>query len=149
MARNGGERAVADLIAPYAREVQDLVLATRAFVHKLVPGALEWVDAKVRVIGFGFGPAYKDMICVVIPNKKGVTLGIARGTKLPDPGKLLEGAGKVHRHVRLQQLLDLKNPALKTLVQGAVALWKESTGDTAPHRNHPAVKSSARARGRS
>jgi hypothetical protein len=117
-------KAIADLLEPYSRETQKLALATRALIFKVIPKTIEMVDAKAKLIGYGFGPKYMDMICSLMPTKAGVTLGIAWGTELPDPQKLLEGTGKVHRHVKLQSKADLEGPALKALLKAAIAHWK-------------------------
>jgi hypothetical protein len=124
MSTTATNKAVADLLELYSPKTQKLALATRAFVLKVIPTAIEGVDAKARTIGYGFGTKYVDMICSLMPTKTGVTLGIAWGTELPDPQKLLEGAGKVHRHVKLQSKSDLDDPALKALLKAAIAHWK-------------------------
>jgi hypothetical protein len=120
MSRTAGKKALADLLAPYSPEVRKLAMATRAFVLEVIPGALELVDANSKVVGYGFGTGYKDMVCSIIPNQKGVTLGIGWGTELPDPQKLLEGTGKVHRHVKVKSQSDLEVPALKALLEAAL-----------------------------
>lgn len=126
MATTSINKAISALLAAYPPESRNLVLATRTFVLETVPGALEQVDAKARVIGYGFGARYKDTICAIMPTKKGVTLGIGWGTELPDPEKLLEGAGKVHRHVKLKQESDLQRPALKALLRAGVERWEKN-----------------------
>ena len=70
----------------------------------------EMADIKARVIGVGFGPKYGDMICSILPTKAGVTLGIAWATQSPDPEKMLEGTGRVHRHVKLNRNRISKSP---------------------------------------
>jgi len=126
MGTTSTNKAIADLLTAYPQESRNLVLATRTFVLQMVPGALEQVDAKARVIGYGFGATYKDMICSIMPTKVGVTLGIGWGTELPDPEKLLEGTGKVHRHVKLKQKSDLQRPALKALLRAGVERWEKN-----------------------
>lgn len=117
-------KAVTDLLEPYSAEVRKLALAARAFVMRMIPKAMEQVDPKSKVIGFGFGAGYKDMICSLVPAKTWVTLGIGWGAELPDPQKLMEGAGKVHRHVKLKTESDLKIPALEALLKAGVARWE-------------------------
>ena len=124
MRTTGSNQAVADLLEPYPPEVRKLALATRAFVLKVIPNAIEQVDSKSKVIGFGFGTGYKDMICSLMPAKGWVTLGIGWGVELPDPEKLLEGAGKVHRHVKVRSEADLKCPALAVLIKDGIAHWE-------------------------
>ena len=91
----------ADFLAQYPPSVRDLALELRQMILMTIPGALETVDRASRVVAYGFGPGYADMICTIIPSKTGVKLGIVRGAELPDPHGLLEGAGKLHRHVAL------------------------------------------------
>jgi len=117
-------KAVAELLKPYSPEVRKLALATRSLVLKVIPKAIEQVDPKAKLIGYGFGPSYKDMICSLMPAKGWVTLGIGWGVELPDPQKLLEGTGKVHRHVKLRSESDVEAPALAVLLRDGVAHWE-------------------------
>jgi hypothetical protein len=124
----GTDRDVADLLEPYSPEVQKLALATRAFVLRLIPNVIETVDTKSKIIGFGFGSGYKDMICSLMPAKSWVTLEISWGAELPDPQKLLEGSGKVHRHVKLKAESDLKTPALQAILKAGLQRWESKQG---------------------
>jgi hypothetical protein len=119
--KSGASKGVTDFLGGYAPEVRNLALAARAFVLKAIPGAIEQVDAQARIIGYGFGPKYADTVCIIMPTKAGVNLGIAFAMELPDPQKILEGTGKLHRHVKLKQAADLEAPALKALLQAALA----------------------------
>jgi len=112
---------VADLRAPYALEVRNLALAARSFVFKMIPDISEQVDAKARIIGYGYGPKYADTVCMLMPTKAGVNLGIAYAMELADPARLLEGTGKLHCHVKLNSEADLERTALKSLLKAAVA----------------------------
>jgi hypothetical protein len=107
--------------------VRNLALKARELVLQTVPNAIEMIDRSARVIGYGYGSGYKDMICSLVMSKTGVKVGIARGTELPDPHHLLQGAGKVHRHVHLKTVADLKHPGLKQLLEAALAAWKQRT----------------------
>jgi hypothetical protein len=117
--------SLADLVAAYPAEVQDLVLHTRALILECVPGAEETVDMTGRVIGYGFGPGYKGVVCTIIPSKTGVKLGIPYGANFADPKHLLEGNGKVHRHVALRRVADLDRAGVKALLRAAHAAWKQ------------------------
>jgi len=50
-----------------------------------------------------------------------VTLGIGHGADLPDPGGLMEGTGRVHRHVKLRRPEDVDRPGLRELLAAAMA----------------------------
>ena len=112
-------QAVYDLLAPYPPEVRNLALATREYLLNLIPEAVEQANPKNKVIGYGFGSRYIDVVCALMPTKAGITLGIGWATELPDPEKLLEGTGKVHRHVKIKSKSDLRTPALRTLLKAA------------------------------
>jgi hypothetical protein len=118
---------VQQFLAAYPPQVQELAYQLRKLVMEAVPGSIEMVDTPAKVIGYGFGAGYKDLICTIMPGKAGVSLGIARGANLPDPRQLLEGSGKVHRHVKFQHLGDLRQPGVKPLLRAAVAAWKRRT----------------------
>ena len=83
------------------------------------------MDESARVIGYGYGPGYKGIVCTLILSKAGAKIGIAHGAALPDPKHLMQGKGKVHRHVPLRTIADLKQPGLTPLLKAALAAWKE------------------------
>ena len=64
-------------------------------------------------------------MCFFMIGKNHVTFGFLRGTSLPDPAKLLEGAGKNLRHVKLRTPEDLRKAALKKLIKAAARLNKK------------------------
>jgi hypothetical protein len=73
------------------------------------------------MFAYTYGPGYRGVVCTLILSKTGVKLGIAGGASLADPHKLLRGAGKVHRHVPLKAIEDLRQPGVKELVAAASA----------------------------
>jgi hypothetical protein len=109
------------VLALYAPEIRGLALAARDFVLGMIPDITEMVDVKARIIGFGYSVRYADQVCMLMPTKAGVNLGIAYAMELPDPKKILEGTGKLHRHVKLKSEADLGNAALKNLLKAALA----------------------------
>jgi hypothetical protein len=106
-----------DLLSGYTATVREVALGVREMILAAVPGANEMVDAPARVIGYGLGAGYKDMICTIILSKGGVKLGIVGGASLPDPNGLMEGAGKKHRYVLLNDPADLKKKGIKELIK--------------------------------
>jgi hypothetical protein len=97
-----------ELLSQYPANVQEVARGLRELIKKSAPGVNEMVDAPARVIGYGHGDGYKGMICTIILSKKEVKLGIVGGASMPDPNGLLEGAGKKHRYVVLNEAADLK-----------------------------------------
>ncbi len=116
---------VTELLETYPLDVRDLALEARKMIGSIVPNLQEMVDGSAKIIGYGFGPGYADLICTIILSKRGVKLGIARSAVLPDPHGLLEGTGKVHRYIALTKPSDLRKPGIKQLVKAAVAAWKK------------------------
>jgi hypothetical protein len=114
-------KEVNTFLASFSPEVRGLVLVARTFVLETVPNVTEMVDVKARIIGYGYGPRYADQVCMLMPTKVGVNLGIAYAMQLPDPKKILEGTGKLHRHVKLKSQSDLESVALKALLKAALA----------------------------
>ncbi len=112
-------------LAPYPPEVRDIAVAAKSFLEGAIPGAAETLDGSAKIIGYGYAPGYKGLICTLILSRAGVKLGIVRGSELPDPKGLMRGSGKVHRHVQLQSVADLKKPGLRSLLKAAVAAWKQ------------------------
>jgi hypothetical protein len=115
----------ADFLAEYPPPVRDVALALRKTILAVIPDAREMLDRSSRIVAYGFGTSYADMICTIIPSKTGVKLGIVRGTALKDPHGLLEGSGKQHRYVALAKLSDLRRRGLKPLLGAAVRAWKD------------------------
>jgi hypothetical protein len=71
-------------------------------------------------IGFGYGSGYKDLVFVISPFTAHVNLGIVNGASLDDPDNLMEGKGKVHRHVKLRNVEQVKSPYLRDLMLQAL-----------------------------
>jgi|SRR5580693_2075242 hypothetical protein len=78
-----------------------------------IPDITEQADVKARIIGYGYGPKYVDMVCVIMPTRAGVNQGMAYAMELPDPKKLLGATGKLHRHVKIKSKSDLESGPLK------------------------------------
>ncbi|MCI0697749.1 DUF1801 domain-containing protein [candidate division KSB1 bacterium] len=125
------KREVNALLLSYSPDVRSLALKVRKLILDVIPNIEEQVDTSANIIGYGFGPGYADLICVIMPQKSGVNLGFYKGTQLPDPKGLLEGTGKLHRHIKLRTATDVQSSALKALLKAAVAAYKKRTGDSA------------------
>jgi hypothetical protein len=112
------------ILSKYEEEVSTLGFQLRAFLLKELKQITEYPDGPANIIGFGFGPGYKALVCTIIPSKKGIKLGFYKGSELPDPGKLLTGSGKVHRYVEIKSEKDIQNPAIKKLLEEGLKAYK-------------------------
>jgi len=99
-------------------KTQEIADGLEALVKEVFPDAVRSVDK--ADVGLGFGKGYKGLVFVLSPEKGYVNLGIAYGAALEQEFPFLEGSGKVHRHVKIRALSDLKNPELKRLMRAAV-----------------------------
>lgn len=107
---------VNQFLEAYSPQVRKLVLELRRSVLTLAPDAIEQLDMPAKLIGYGFAKTYKDTICVIMPLKGAVNLGLPRGADLPDPEGLLEGTGKHARHVKITEINQVDSPALSSLL---------------------------------
>jgi hypothetical protein len=118
-----GPKDIETFLADYPPEVREVALAARRLLKRAIPGAAETLDESARLIGYGYGPGYKGVVCTLILSRSGVKLGIVRGSELTDPKQLMRGSGMVHRHVQLNTIADLKRPGLASLLKAAVTAW--------------------------
>ena len=120
--------AVDALLARCDPRVAAIAEAVRRRLLALLPGVVEEADAAANVVGYGYGAGYSNLICTLILSKKGVKLGFYRGAGLPDPHRLLEGSGKVHRYVEIAAPEGAGDRSLEQLILAAAAAHRERTG---------------------
>ncbi len=118
------------ILSKYDGKVAALGLQTREYLLWNLPGISEEVDQSASLLGYSYGPGYKNVICVILLSKKGVKIGFNRGGELPDPQCLLTGTGKVHRFVVIRSAGDLDNPALKELLDEAARAHRKRINQT-------------------
>src|SRR5687768_12942949 len=112
------------ILSKYPEEISDLALATRKLILKVLPDIKEIPDEKANMIAYGFANTYKDMICTIILSKKGIKIGLNKGSGLKDPTGLLEGSGKVHKYIQINEIKDLKNPVINDLLKEVLKAWR-------------------------
>src|SRR5438876_4651393 len=110
-------------IDAYVKKAGDLAgvaKAVRALVRKTAAGCEEYVSPWKTPAFDSNGP-----LCVFVLGKEHLSLAFLRGAKLSDREKLLEGAGKGVRHVKLRSVADVKRPGVKKLITEAAKLNKK------------------------
>jgi hypothetical protein len=100
----------------YEPGVQQLAQSARELLLKTIPNVKEELDIPAKIIAYSLAPGYKGTICAILLSKTGVKLGFYKGSELPDPKKLLEGSGKVHRYVKITDEKILHSKAVKDLI---------------------------------
>jgi len=111
-----------DVIAGSTPEVRRIARALRALIADVMPGVAEVPWRRQKNVGYGVGPRkMSEHFCYVLPYEDYVNLGFMQGARLRDPEGLLEGSGKLLRHVKVRSLADAAHPSLRELVEQAAA----------------------------
>jgi hypothetical protein len=116
------EADVAELLAPYTPEVRELTMKVRALVRAAIPDADEEVHPPTKMIGFTYRPGtYKGLILTVSPQKTYVNVIFSKGVELMelDETGLLEGTGKVARHIKFRGPERVEDANVRTLLEEA------------------------------
>ena len=99
----------------HSPDILEIADALQELILSIFPEAV--ISSDHQNIAYGTGRGYKDIIFVISPYRAHVNLGIANGASIADPRGLMQGSGKVHRHVKLHSLDQVHNPDLHELMQ--------------------------------
>lgn len=114
-----------DFLSQYDEPVFEQALLLKKVILENLPGITGQVDLSAKMVHFVYGPKYADLVCAIIPSKKGLKLGFNRGTELPDPDGLLEGTGKISRYVVITSVQQIKSAPIKKLLKAALVAYHE------------------------
>ena len=112
-------------LTQYDEQVFTNALKVREVLLASLPDIIEQIDIPAKMIAYCYGQKYDELICVIIPSKKGLKLGFNRGVDLPDPDKLLEGTGKISRYVVIKSDKQINSPSIKKLLSSALTAYKK------------------------
>ena len=111
-----------EMVAIFDPHVRDLASRTRSLIVDVYPEVVEVPWPRQNVAGYGIGPKkMSEHFCYIALHKDHVNLGFNQGAELPDPEGLLEGPGKMLRHTKITEPEDLRDPALRSLLEAARA----------------------------
>jgi hypothetical protein len=109
------------VIASYSAEIQQLARLSRDLIYTVLPETVEVVWQKQKTVGYGTGAKkMTEQFSWLAPASKHITFGFYYGAELPDPEQLLEGSGKLLRHVKIRSEQDLAKAALRELLEHAI-----------------------------
>lgn len=114
-----------DFLSHYDHEIMDYALNLRELIRSTLPEITEQIDIPAKMIAYCYGQKYSELICVIIPSRKGLKLGFNRGAELSDPKKLLQGAGKISRYVGIKSGMEINSSEIKILLTQAHKLYQE------------------------
>lgn len=121
------DKQIADFLANYNQQVYTHAVILREIILATLPDVTEQLDLPARMVAYCYGQKYAEMICTLIPSKKGLKLGFYKGVDLPDPHQLLEGTGKISRYIEIKTKEQIQSPALKALLESALEAYKKRT----------------------
>ena len=109
------------ILANFDPTIQAIAHAARDLIFDVLPQTVEVAWVKQQIIGYGTGPKKNsEHFAYIAPLKNRVNFGFMYGAELPDPTNLMDGTGKLLRHVKLNSLEDVANAALRQLLDIAV-----------------------------
>ena len=109
-----------DSVAQASDHARELAYQLRRLVATVMPAVVEVPWPKMRMASYGVGPKKKtEHFCYISAQKDDVNLGFYYGAELPDPGELLQGTGKLLRHVKIREPKVIRSRALRQLLQAA------------------------------
>ncbi len=119
---------IREFLSNYDDGVFRNTLRLRSVLLKCLPDIREQLDRPARMIAYCYGQKYSELVCTLIPSKKGLKLGFYKGVDLPDPDNLLKGNGKNSRYVEIKSIDDVDPSALQALIMAAFAAYRARNG---------------------
>lgn len=105
-------------IQSFSENIKNTARQTRQLIFNILPNAVEVVWVKQKNTGFGTGIKKKtEHFCWLMPSTNHVNLGFNYGAELPDPKNLLEGTGKLFRHIKIKSIEQLSDKDLINLLK--------------------------------
>ena len=127
------ESRIESFVAKYTPAIAAQLRDARQRLRAHFPRGVEMVFDNYNALVFGIGPSdrTRESFISIAGYPKWVTLFFLDGAGLDDPEGLLEGDGKQVRGIRLRTPADLDTPAVRTLVEQAIAPHRAAL-DAAP-----------------
>ncbi len=105
----------------FSPEVADLAMRIFKMTEAvMLPEKKRWLDHADKMITFGTERTMKGEICYIRPLKDSVNLGFFHGADLNDPKALLQGTGKMLRHIKFKPDQPFHAPDVEELLRVAL-----------------------------
>ena len=112
-----GSDSFEDALAGTKDEIRETAHALRQLIAEVMPGVIEVAWPRQKTIGYGVGPKkMSEHFCYIGLHERHVNLGFFYGADLDDPDGLLEGTGKMLRHIKLMDAAAVRQPGIRRLV---------------------------------
>ena len=97
-------------------ELQPIAEMIRELMREVAPNAKEEISYGIPVW------KGKRILAVISPTKKDITFAFSRGAEFQDRYGLLQGVGKVSKHVKIKDLDLVNREALKYYIEQALEI---------------------------
>jgi hypothetical protein len=109
-----------EIVSQADPKVAALARRAQAIIEEVMPDVVKVAWPTQAIIGYGVGPKkMSEQFCYIAMLTMRINLGFYYGADLDDPKNLLEGTGKALRHIKISELEQLENPAVRNLIQAA------------------------------
>jgi hypothetical protein len=108
------DKNIKAFLSLYNKEVFSNALKLREVLLANLPGIIEQLDLPAKMVAYGYGQKYTELLCVIIPSNE-----------LFDPEKLLEGRGKISRYIVIESEEQINSRALKLLLSSALIAYQQ------------------------
>ncbi len=109
--------------------VEEIARRLRKLIIDLYPEVVEVPWPKQMIIGYGVGPKkMSEHFCYIGAHREHVNLGFYYGAELLDPEGLLEGTGKKLRHIKVREIEEVAQPALRQMIKSSLEERKKALG---------------------
>ena len=116
-----------DAIGGSSPQVQEVARRLRELIIEIYPGVVEVPWPKQKIVGYGVGPKkMSEHFCYIGAQSHRVNLGFFYGADLSDPEDLMEGTGKKLRHIKVRDVEQAGQPAVRELIQQSISEREEA-----------------------
>ena len=115
------EMKLSELLSDRPDDLCQLVIKIRRAIAKAAANSSEMLYQTYAVSDvFTYTHRLREAFIHIAVYADHVNLGFNRGANLSDPRGLLEGTGKLIRHIRVDGISTIRKPEVKKLIQAAV-----------------------------
>lgn len=110
------------------QQLIDVYLKLRDFILNIHPKSNELLYHTHALTSlYSVSEKMGDAFCMIPIYTNHLNLGFNKGTLLQDPGNLLQGTGKLIRHISIEAEADFKNDMVEDLIKKAIILAEEDS----------------------
>ena len=126
MKTESAEKQLDRFLDAYTPEIARLARESLAKLRRRLPNATELVYDNYNALAIGFAPSERasEGIFSIALYPTHVLFFFLQGAKLPDPERLLQGAGSQVRHIRLESEKTLDRADVKAMMARAMEMAK-------------------------